>query len=114
MSLFSFRRKPKVTPHQEILNLLNLLKNMAENQNEAAAEILADIQIVRSNTDQVVKGQGEIVAKIKALEDIIAAGGSISQGLKDALASLKTTVDAQTTTTQALDDVVPDAPAPTP
>jgi len=91
--------------------LINLLKLMAENQAEAAAEILEANRIIRANTDQVIKGQGEIVAKIKRLEDIIAAGGPITQELKDAVASLRSTATEQSATTQALDDVVPDPTA---
>lgn len=100
------RRSETRARHQQIINLLEL---MAENQTEAAAEILESNRILRANTDQVIKGQGEIVAKIKALEDLIAAGGPITQDLKDAVAALRATATEQTTTTQDLDDVIPDA-----
>jgi uncharacterized protein YoxC len=86
------------------------LKLMAENQAELAAELRQSITVIRSNTDQVVKGQTEVVNKIRRLEEIIAAGGPITQELKDLAAELRTVAGTQSERTQALDDIVPDAP----
>jgi uncharacterized phage infection (PIP) family protein YhgE len=71
---------------------------MAKTAEEIAAEI-------RAAGQQTRKGIDEVLAKIKSLEDIINAGGDLS-AIEAAVAELKVT-------TQALDDIVPDA-APTP
>lgn len=68
------------------------------------AEVAAELRALK---DQLVKANTEIQAKIA---ELIAAAGNqdnASQELTDAADALK--VAAQT-----LDDVVPDAPAPTP
>jgi type II secretory ATPase GspE/PulE/Tfp pilus assembly ATPase PilB-like protein len=70
---------------------------MAKTAAELAAEITAAGQQTR-------KGIDEVLAKIKSLEDIIAAGGDLS-AIETAVADLKVT-------TQALDDIVPDATPP--
>lgn len=83
--------------HKELLNAINL---MAKTAQELADEI-------RASTAQTRKATDEILGKIKNLEDIIAAGGDLS-AIEAAVAELKTS-------TQTLDDVVPDvAPEPEP
>lgn len=69
---------------------------MAASQAELAAAI-------RESTTQTRKGIDEVLGKIKALEDVIAAGGTVSPELEAAVAELKKA-------TQSLDDIVPDAP----
>jgi uncharacterized phage infection (PIP) family protein YhgE len=71
---------------------------MAKTAEEIAAEI-------RAAGQQTRKGIDEVLAKIKSLEDIISAGGDLS-AIDTAVAELKVT-------TQALDDIVPDAPEQT-
>jgi hypothetical protein len=85
---------------------------MADTQASLAAEIRATNNIIRANTDQVLKGQGEVVNKILDLEKLLADGAPTAE-LIAAVAELKGTATAQTTATQTLDDVVPDA-VPTP
>jgi uncharacterized protein YoxC len=75
-----------------------LIKRMAKTAAELAQEI-------RDSNTQTRKATDEILNKIKSLEDVIAAGGDLS-AIESAVAELKVS-------TQVLDDVVPDAPAPT-
>lgn len=74
--------------HQELKEL------MAKTSEEIAAEI-------RAVGQQTRKGIDEVLAKLKSLGDIIDAGGDLS-AIESAVAELKIT-------TQALDDIVPDA-----
>ena len=53
---------------------------------------------------QLSKASSEVVAKISELEAAVAAGGQSSPEVDAAVANLKTAA-------QALDDIVPDAPA---
>ncbi len=69
---------------------------MAKTQAELAEEI-------RQSNTQTRKGIDEVLGKIKNLEDIIANGAEVSPELEAAVADLKVS-------TQALDDIVPDAP----
>lgn len=62
-------------------------------------------QEIRSLRDQVLKGNEEIKGKIAALEEAINNQDETSQEVTDALAELKSAVQAQ-------DDIVPDAPTP--
>jgi hypothetical protein len=91
-----------------------LEKLMAETQAELAAQIRANNALIRANTEQVVKGQGEVVRTITRLQELIAAGGPITQELKDAVAEHSAAVAAQTVVTQGLDDVTPDDPTTPP
>jgi len=87
--------------HQEIINLL---KAMARTQAEL------EVDIINLNTQQlkIAKEQGDRfdaqAAAIAALEELIRQG-TVSDGVEAALATLKAT-------TQALDDSIPDVPAP--
>lgn len=85
------------------------LKLMAENQAELAAEIRAFKETVKTSTAKVLKATGEVVQKIRRLEELIAAGGPITQELKDLAAELATDGTALSNAAQAADDVVPDA-----
>lgn len=79
--------------------IIDLLERIIMNQAELA-QALADIKA------QADKAKAEIVAKIQALEDAIAAGGATTPEVDAALADLKGSV-------QGLDDLNPDA-TPTP
>lgn len=72
------------------------IKLMAKTAEELAAEIRAANAQTRKATD-------EVLAKIKRLEDAVNGGN---------LAVIEEAVNELKVSTQALDDVVPDAPAP--
>lgn len=78
-------------------------------------EFIAQLNDVKSGISdvgtQLTKAQGEIVAKVAALEAAINASGDIPPDVVSALADLKTSVSGLKTTAQALDDVVPDTSA---
>ena len=84
---------------QEIKNQLSFitktLNKMAKSQAETAAEL-------RAIKDQNEKARLEILAKIKALEDALAAAGNTSDEVDAAVQDLKASV-------QADDDLNPDA-----
>lgn len=73
------------------------LKTIMTTQVQTAADLLA----VKA---QLSKAAGEIVGKISSLEAALAAAGATTPEVDAAVADLKTLA-------QALDDVVPDAPA---
>ena len=75
---------------------IQIASNIMATQAELAEEI-------RNSTTQTRKGIDEVLGKIKALEDVIAAGAPVSPELQAAVAELSTA-------TQALDAIVPDAP----
>lgn len=89
--------------------IINRLDTMAENQTELAAEIRSFKETVKAGTAKVLKAAQETGDKIKRLEEIIAAGGPITQELKDLAAELNQAGAELTTAAQAADDVVPDA-----
>lgn len=91
-------------------DIINRLKIMAENQAELAGEIRTFKETVKAGTAKVLKATQEVSDKIKRLEGIIAAGGPITQELKDLAAELNTAGTELTAAAQAADDVVPDAP----
>jgi uncharacterized protein YoxC len=96
---------------QQQRNQKTIISIMAENQSELAQELRDFKTTVSDATGKVLKGTTEMLNKIKRLEEIIAAGGPITQELKDLAASLKTDGAALTAAAQAADDVVPDEPA---
>lgn len=77
------------------------------------AELAAGLKAIQTQVGKVAAEQAkrsdELAAKIKQLEDIIAAGGDVTAEVTEALDGVKTAL-------QALDDVIPDAPVepPTP
>lgn len=71
-------------------------RQMALSQSELAQEL-------KNVTAQNEKSRVEILAKIKALEDALAAGGGTTPEVDEALAELKASV-------QVDDDIVPDEP----
>ena len=79
-----------------LVNLNERLKKIMASQADEAAALTA----IR---DQLSKAAGEIVAKIQALTDAVAAAGATSPEVDAATADLKAAA-------QALDDIVPDAP----
>lgn len=78
------------------------------------AELLTQINDLKTEVGdigtQLTKSQGEIVAKIAALEAAVNAGGEQPPEVVSAFADLKAAVDGLKTTSQALDDITPDAP----
>jgi seryl-tRNA synthetase len=94
MKLWPFTRESAEEKRQK--QIINKLESIMATQAELAEQI-------RQSTVQTRKGIDEVLGKIKALEDVIAAGGSVSPELEAAVAELKTA-------SQALDDIVPDAP----
>jgi uncharacterized membrane protein YccC len=109
-SIWPWRRKPE-PQHEQILHRLTL---MAQTQAELAAELREFKTVVRSAIDQVNKATGEVSDKIRRLEELIAAGGPITQELKDLAAELRQDGDTLKSATQRADDVVPDAPPANP
>jgi len=105
MSLFDRifgRPSPVEELERDLKGLLKLAKesrNIMATQAEAAAELAA-------KTAQIRKAIDEIVTKIAALEEAV-KNSPVSQELADAIAALGVAV-------QAADDIVPDAPTPTP
>lgn len=67
------------------------------------AQLAADLQALK---DQLDKAKGEIVAKVQALEDALANAGGTTPEVDAALLALKGAA-------QSMDDLNPDAPAPT-
>jgi ABC-type transporter Mla subunit MlaD len=84
---------------QHVLRAIHKLQELVTMNH---AELLAGLNTV---TTQLVKANGEIQAKLAALQAAVDAADNVPQPIVDALAAL--TADAQ-----ALDDIVPDAPAP--
>src|SRR5436190_15124430 len=78
----------------------DLIKQIIMNQKDEALALGA----LRT---QLTKANGEIQAKLKALQDTIDNGPDVSPEVEAAVAEL-------TKASQALDDVVPDAPPATP
>lgn len=87
---------PRRVRHREVIELLN--KIMAT-QEELAADI-------RQSNAQIRKAVDEVLAKIAALEETV-RNNPPAQSIVDAVADLKVA-------SQAADDVIPDAPTPTP
>jgi seryl-tRNA synthetase len=66
------------------------------------AQLAQDLRDLKAQND---KSRAEILAKIQALEDALAAAGGTTEEVDTALADLKASV-------QTDDDIVPDAPTP--
>jgi seryl-tRNA synthetase len=94
------RRFPPETHHLEkhLHSIIEKLNNMAKTQAQTAQEI-------RDIKTQNEKARVEILAKIQALEDALAAAGNTSDEVDAAVQDLKASV-------QADDDLNPDAPTP--
>lgn len=97
--------------HQALLKLLRKIMATAE-------ELIADINAVKdkltaANTKLTKIGTETdgLLAKIKELEDAIAAG-NVPQSVVDAFNSVKEQAGTIETALQAQDDKVPDAPTP--
>lgn len=84
----------------------HIMATQAELTNDLKA-VLAQQQKTATEIAAVQAGQDVLTTKIAELEAVIAAGGTIGQELIDAVAAVK----AQS---QINDDLIPDAPAPTP
>lgn len=82
-----------------VLYLNHKLNTIMASQDELAAEI-------RAANAQIRKAVDEVLAKIAALEEAV-RNNPPAQSIIDAVAELKAA-------SQAADDVVPDAPPPTP
>lgn len=82
------------------LNLNRKVNCIMSTQQELAAQLTG-------LKDQLGKVAGEITGKIASLEEAVRNAGNTTPEVDQALADLRTTV-------QQLDDIVPDAPAPTP
>jgi hypothetical protein len=90
------------------------LKKLEDKLMATQAELVADLKAVlaqqQKTSGEITALQGSVdtlKAKIVELEAIIAAGGTVSQELVDAVAAVK--AQAQT-----VDDQIPDVPTPPP
>jgi len=84
----------------QILRRINQrTKNIMASQEDEAAQL-------SKIGDQLDKATGEITSAIQQLKDALASAGSTTPAVDAAVARL-------TTIAQGLDDIVPDAPAPT-
>ena len=89
-----------------INNINNRLNDLTMND----AELAAGLRTIQAQVGKVATEQATrfdtLSARIKELEDAIAAGGDVPQDVVDALEGVKTSL-------QALDDTIPDPAPPT-
>ena len=81
----------------------SLLKTIIKNQKQMALtqeQLAAELKVIKEQND---KARAEVLAKIAALEQAIAAAGNTTEDVDIALAELKASV-------QTDDDIVADAP----
>lgn len=91
-----------------------ILKRMAEMEKQimiTQAELAAGLKALQSQVGKVAKEQSDrfdaLTAKVKELQDLIDAGGTINAEVESAFQEVKTAL-------QSLDDVIPDAPVEPP
>lgn len=84
-------------------------------QKEIADSLTALTLVMQGVGDEVTKVAGETDKSLQQIADLTAAinsGGNASPEVVDALAALTTSVTNVKTGLQAIDDKIPDAPAP--
>lgn len=86
----------------KVLNKLNQILNQLSKMAKSQAETAQELRDIKAQNE---KARVEILEKIKALEEALAAAGNTSEEVDAAVQDLKASV-------QADDDIVPDAPQP--